>query len=99
MVGDLLYSGFDSEGEPVPFSVNGQDVHFFSALSLGTLEELVKASRPDREVLLIARRTDRGFEKHIAIHSALQKHSYASRLILDDVTARALFNRIDAFAN
>jgi DNA-binding transcriptional regulator LsrR (DeoR family) len=50
-------------------------------------------------VLLIARRTDRGFEKHIAIHSALQKHSYASRLILDDVTARALFNRIDAFAN
>ena len=99
MVGDLLYSGFDSEGEPVPFSVNGQDVHFFSALSLGTLEELVKASRPDREVLLIARRTDRGFEKHIAIHSALQKHCYASRLILDDVTARALFNRIDAFAN
>lgn len=99
MVGDLLYSGFDSEGEAVPFSVNGKNVHFFSALSLGTLEQLVKASSPNHEVLLIARRTDRGFEKHVAIHSALQKHRYASRLILDDVTARALLNRISAFAN
>ena len=97
MVGDLLYSGFDSEGDSVPFSLDGQDVHFFSALRLQTLEELVVSSSVDREVLLIACKLDNTHEKHIAIQSALHKHRYASRLVLDDVTAKALINRIDIY--
>ncbi|MEY3458193.1 MAG: hypothetical protein RL215_1350, partial [Planctomycetota bacterium] len=71
--------------------------HFFSALRLQTLEELVVSSSVDREVLLIACKLDNTHEKHIAIQSALHKHRYASRLVLDDVTAKALINRIDIY--
>lgn len=95
MVGDLLYSGFDSEGEPVSFMYDGKEVRFFSALSLETLQKLAKP-HPCREVILIARRNQPGSEKHVAIHSAMQKH-YASRLILDQITARALRNRLDSY--
>lgn len=96
MVGDLLYSGFDSEGEPVSFMYDGKEVRFFSALSLETLKKLAEP-HPSRDVILIARRNQPGSEKHVAIHSAMQK-KYASRLILDQITALALRNRLNSYA-
>lgn len=95
MVGDLLYTCFDSEGEIVELTnKKGEPYSLFSAVSLNTLEKLVGSQ--DRSVILVARKNPGGERKHVAIHSALQNHKYASCLILDRETARDLFNRHQA---
>ena len=95
MVGDLLYTCFDAEGEIVELTnQSGEPYSLFSAVSLGTLERMVGSQ--DRCVMLVARKNPGGERKHVAIHSALQNHRYASCLILDRDTARDLYNRHQA---
>jgi DNA-binding transcriptional regulator LsrR (DeoR family) len=95
IAGDLLYTCFDTEGEIVELrNKDGETFSLFSAVSLGTLEMMVQSR--DRCVMLVARKNPGGEKKHVAIHSALQNHKYASCLILDRDTARDLYNRQQA---
>jgi len=92
IVGDLLYTCFDAEGETVKLkNSDGREYSLFSAVKLETLEKSVKEGKC--EVMLVARKSSGGERKHVAIHSALQNHKYASCLILDLELAKDLLNR------
>jgi len=70
-------------------SGEGEEILFYSAFSLPILEAM--ARQPDKAVILVARHTT-GKDKIPAIYAAVsgKNHRYASMLIVDELTAKAL---------
>jgi len=88
IVGDIAFTAIRSDGESAKLCKNGTEYVFYSAVQLPILEAM--AADKNKSVILVARDDENKYKVPAIYASIAERHRYASRLVLDEETARKL---------